>query len=196
MEPKLSDSILNVAIKQLNTVGIEATTFRSIATALAISDGHVRYYFKSKEYLLLQIFKKLDAEILALSTEAIEPISIEAMFNSKFNAAFKVMVKYAFIFKASPDTLKAYPAFFSYYQTLFINRRNVFLQTFEQLGKLNCFKSTFNLTAKEEVFETMFMVSDAWIRHHCIQYNDLPNDEKISFYASLTTAIIKPYLNE
>ena len=52
----MREKIISQAVEVFNRKGISKTTLRDIARELAISDGHLRYYFKTKEELVLATF--------------------------------------------------------------------------------------------------------------------------------------------
>lgn len=190
----MREEILNAAVGVLNENGINSTTFRQIAAKLAISDGHVRYYFKTKEVLLLAIFEKLNEEILELAQmDKLPQGDIKEDLRSKIQEVFFIMAKYSFIFHESPQTIKQYPAFADFYQHLLKERKAVFIQTFEAFIQLGFFSKNFDKAAQEQVYHAFFILSDSWIRHHFLQFSQAPDSESIRYYADLSFGLLKPY---
>lgn len=60
---KTKEKILHEAIKMYNDNGSQNTTGRHIAAQLGISHGNLDYHFKSKEAILLAIYKKMRKEM-------------------------------------------------------------------------------------------------------------------------------------
>jgi AcrR family transcriptional regulator len=192
--------IIACSIGLLNKHGINSTSFRQIALEMNISDGHVRYYFKTKEILLLAIFEKMNAEILNLATSVETSIrendfkgEIESVFHEKLKHVFTIMSHYSFIFKEAPDTIKKYETFIQFYKKLIEDRKILFVGVFKSLIQVGFFNDSFDEKAQTNTFNTLFILSDSWIRHHYLLSDLPPNEKEIEFYATLTLGILKPY---
>ncbi len=59
---KLKEKIVKKAMELFNEHGICSTSPNQIATALNISTGNLTYHFRSKEILIEEIYKQMDAE--------------------------------------------------------------------------------------------------------------------------------------
>jgi AcrR family transcriptional regulator len=190
----MKDKILDSAINLFNAQGVNNTSFRDIASDLEVSDGHVRYYFKTKEILLLCAFERLDAEILA-ETNGIQPHSdLRELLLVQLQKAFTIMVRYRFLFYESPTVLNQFPALQKAYKQLLLDRKTLFLSVFQELIKIGFFSASFTPGKQEKVFYALFVFSDSWIRYYFIMNNQAPNDEVIAFHSELAFGMLEAYL--
>ena len=60
---KTKDRIIKVAVKRFNELGVQNVTSRQIAQDMGISHGNLDYHYKTKEDLLLAIYKKMKKEM-------------------------------------------------------------------------------------------------------------------------------------
>lgn len=194
MEQILKDKITASSVKLFNEKGINQTSFRNIASVLKISDGHIRYYFKTKESLLLAIFSKMNNDILLLAEQSKNDILDTKHLKNKLKAAFHVMVNYSFFFVESPKTINQFPELTLVYKNLVIDRKSLFLNLFQDLTSKGFFKETFSAELHESAFYNIFIISDSWIRHYIILNNREPNKEAIDFHSNLVFSILLPYI--
>lgn len=195
MEQKLQDKIITGSVKLFNESGINQTSFRNIASLLKISDGHIRYYFKTKESLLIAIFNKMNSDILLIANQSKNDIlNTEADLKNKLQGAFNVMVNYSFFFVESPKTIIQFPELTLAYKNLVEGRKSLFLSLFQSLTSEGFFKKTFSAELQESAFYSIFIISDSWIRYYVIMNNQEPNEEAIDFHCKLVFNILLPYI--
>jgi AcrR family transcriptional regulator len=157
----------------------------------------VRYYFKTKESLLMAAFEKMNHEILEL-TKADHADGEQTYFflKEKMRAVFAVMANFSFLFVESPKSIHQYPQVAQFYRQLMQDRKNLFLNVFNELVKEAFFKKSFSHEQQEKVFYSIFLLSDSWIRHHYLLTNQKPDKSAIEFYSDLVFNLLTPYLNE
>lgn len=193
----MKSKILKCAVELFNQQGINQTSFRDIASALNISDGHVRYYFKTKELLLTSIFDQLDNEMLSIISSSTfnDFQNLDEIITAKFAEGFTILVNYRFIMVESPKTIHQFPKLASAYQNLIDNRKQLFLDFFEMLIQMGYFKPDFDKKQQEMVFNTLYIVADSWIRYFIIKNNHKPSPSDIDFHSKLVFNILVPYIN-
>lgn len=193
----MKTQIIETAVKLFNETGIHQTSFRDIANHLEISDGHVRYYFKTKEILLMSIFESLDNEILSASDVDSEPNGdvLKYLLN-KIETVFHKTVKYRFLFVESPKTLSEYPELIKAYRSLIQRRKKTILGAFEIFISSGLFLPSFDKQAQENAFYSIFIISDGWLRTHTLTKGSEPNKRTIQFHSNLILGILKPYLKK
>jgi AcrR family transcriptional regulator len=193
----LRNKILETAIKLFNEKGINQTSFRDIASNLEISDGHVRYYFKTKEILLMSIFKELDNEIVQGSKveNEINEITITYLLG-KIEEIFQKTVKYRFLFVESPKTLSMFPELIKSYRNLIERRKSMILGAFKVFIEKGLFDSSFDKEAQEYAFYTIFIISDGWLRTYLLTSGSEPDKRTIAFHSRLILNILRPYLKD
>jgi len=57
------EKILRTALKEFNRRGIEQVSIRDIAAAMGISDGNLRYHFRTRDDLVVALFRQLADKI-------------------------------------------------------------------------------------------------------------------------------------
>jgi AcrR family transcriptional regulator len=193
----LRNKILETAIKLFNEKGINQTSFRDIASNLEISDGHVRYYFKTKEILLMSIFKELDNEIVQGSKveNEINEITLTYLLG-KIEEIFQKTVKYRFLFVESPKTLSMFPELIKSYRNLIERRKSMILGAFKVFIEKGLFDSSFDKEAQEYAFYTIFIISDGWLRTYLLTSGSEPDKQTIAFHSRLILNILRPYLKD
>jgi AcrR family transcriptional regulator len=190
------EEILQKSKDVLKQKGLQNTTFRDIAKELKISDGHVRYYFKTKEILLLALFKKMDEEILALSNQDLSQENIIEILRLSLQKTFKIMADYHFFFLESPHVLKTFPQVFAAYSQLFEQRKTLFLMSFQIFRSNNVFRADVSDDELNLLFNQFFIFSDSWMRFHYLQHTTSLTNTDIENYADLALNLISPYFKK
>jgi len=190
------EEILQAAKEVFKQKGIQKSTFRDVAKELKISDGHVRYYFKTKETLLLALFNKMDNEILALSNQDLNQNNIVAIMKLSLQKTFGIMADYHFFFLESPYVLKTFPKVFAAYSQLFEQRKSLFLLTFQIFRTNNVFRADVSDEDLNLLFEQFFIYSDSWMRFHYLQNTNQLTNKDIEKYADLALNLISPYIKK
>ncbi|MBB5285447.1 AcrR family transcriptional regulator [Rhabdobacter roseus] len=187
----MKEKIVEQAAKVFNQKGIERSTLRDIAQELSISDGHLRYYFKTKESLILAIFSTMEQEIAALapSKDTFPAALIEAMRRS-----FEIMKNYTFFFLDTSSILAKYPTVHAAYQALFESRKQLFLHLFLRLKEEGTFSEDLDNDLFPILFEQFFILSDNWVKYVYLAKEEKGN-EKVDHYLALTLALLLPYFN-
>ncbi|QHT65225.1 TetR/AcrR family transcriptional regulator [Rhodocytophaga rosea] len=190
----MQQKILETARELFNQKGIQNTTIRDIASTLSLSDGHVRYYFKTKEILLLAVFKQLNAQILKWSKVMDPKQSVLENLQISLENAYVTMYQYSFFFVESLQSLQQYPLLFAAYTTL-VNERKVMLkEVFTGFKQNNIFKAEVTEEELNTLFELFFIVSEGWIRFGHLQ-NKAFTKQDIAHYSRITLELFDPYFS-
>jgi AcrR family transcriptional regulator len=190
----MKQQILTKAIELLNTHSINKTSFRDIALELGLSDGHVRYYFKTKEILLLEIFKQLDEEVMDAAGQVESNPDVQKLIKAQLKTAFTTMVRYRFIFYEPPATFGQFPKLQAAYKQLLQDRKALFLSVFQDLIRVGFFKADFTADKQEKVFYALFVFSDSWIRYYTIMSHSAPDEEAITFHSEVAFGMLEEYI--
>lgn len=192
----MKNKILENATNLFNEKGVSLTSFRDIAIMMNISDGHVRYYFRTKEILLMSIFEQLDNEIIEAANLPISlNMDVFSLLRKNIEHVFHLTVKYRFLFVESPKTIYQYPTLLKSYRNLIGRRKKMIFEVFETFNEMKLFNSSFDSLAKEQAFYTIFIVSDGWLRTFQLTNTRVPDKKAIQFHADLIVNILKPYTN-
>ena len=191
----MREKIVNKAVDLLNEQSVHNTSFRDIAAALGVSDGHVRYYFKTKEILLLEIFKQLDQEVLALAHNIEPHPDLKEVIKNQLKSAFTTMVRYRFLFYEPPASFGQFPKLQAAYKQLLHDRKTLFLSVFQELISVGFFRKDFTPDKQEKVFYALFVFSDSWIRYYTIMNNKAPDNKAILFHSEVAFGFLEEYIN-
>lgn len=191
----MKDKIIEKAVELFNESGINQTSFRNIATALQVSDGHVRYYYKTKQNLLVAVFDKMNAEILLAARPVPHDLTqISSHLKKNLTEAFTIMVNYSFFFTETPATFNQFTEVKQYYKNLLDSRKDLFIALFKELTAQGYFKKDFTGELQQQAFYNIFIISDSWIRYHYILHNKKPDEQTVKFHSELAFSIILPYI--
>lgn len=191
----MKKKICDTAIALLNEKSVSKTSFRDIGKVLNLSDGHVRYYFKTKETLLLAIFEQLDKEVLAVAQEIKPNPDLKALIKGQLKEAFSIMVRYRFIFYEPPATFNQFPKLQAAYQCLIKDRKTLFISVFQELIAIGFFSTSFTPEKQEKIFYALFVFSDSWIRYYTIMNKQSPNEEAIEMHAAIAFELLEAYIS-
>jgi AcrR family transcriptional regulator len=192
----MKEKIISQAVEVFNRKGISNTSLRDIARELNISDGHLRYYFKTKEELVLSTFSEMEKEITSYATQSVAHLEDTQALVVPLTAIYEVMYRYVFFFAESTAILETFPKVYTAYEQLFQSRREMFLTMFEQYKREGIFEKTVDDHLFPMLFEQVFIISDSWVRYARLPQNrHLTQEKQIQHYVAVTVALLLPYFN-
>lgn len=184
----MKDKIVSTAIRLFNKKGIVKTTFRDVGDALGLSDGHIRYYVKTKDQLLCAILEKLNASIQ--ETAGSGTSTDRASVSEGFYVVFCLLYEYRFIFLESPETFREFKQFNKSYQKIVEQRKVYFLSFFEFLQKTGVLSDKLGKTELNNRFEQIFIFSEGWIRYMVLTGGHGEREKNIRHIADLATELV------
>ena len=193
----MKDKIVRCAHGVFNQKGIRNTTLRDIAQQVPISDGHLRYYFNTKEALIMALFAQMDQEIGSFVHPGLLTRPTAGSLVETLTKSFAVMEDYGFFFTESPALLAQYPRLSDAYQQLIANRRELLLSVFEGYRRVGIFRQDRDAVLYKVLFEQFFLVTDNWVK-----YARLPGDKPasksdlITNYVAVSLALLLPYFTD
>jgi AcrR family transcriptional regulator len=190
------EQIIASALDTFNEKGLTAASLRDVASRLGISDGHLRYYFKTREDLVLATFEAMDAAILSRAKAPVPAgFSWEAMLD-ELTDTFLVMYQYRCFFLESPVRLKELTKVHVAYQRLMSGRRELFLQLFQGLQHLQIFDSRYSAGDFHALFEQFFILSDSWVKQAYLHPTHHSLNQTAAHYARLCLLLFLPFVKE
>lgn len=188
--------IIAAALEAFNDKGLTGASLRDIASRLHISDGHLRYYFKTKEDLVLAAFDAMDAEILQRAEGSADvAFSWEGMLEH-LTGTFLVMHRYRCFFLESPVRLRELRKVHGAYQQLLAGRRTLFLELFKGLQQLQIFDSAYSEKHFHLLFDQFFILSDNWVKQAYLHPSDETVEQTAKHYARLGLLLFLPFVKE
>jgi AcrR family transcriptional regulator len=196
METK--DYILTNATELFNREGATATSMRQLAAHLDMSDGNLRYHYRTKEDLVTAIFRQMLQEMdVSINTAKVEGASLLEEVRKQFRSIFFTMYRYKFLFIESNLLLKQYTAFRKSFIELMEVRKAFFLQFFGEYKASGFFNKQIPDARYEIIFEQIFIISDNWIKYVELERTTPESiDKKIDHYINLCLVLLESLVTE
>jgi len=183
--------ILQQSLDLFNSYSWSAISLRKVAAALKISDGNLRYHFKTKEDIVLSLFGQMTAEMAEVILSAGQ--TVEDLVPN-FERMFRIMYRYRFLFIEAYFIRRAYESYGILFTQLQESRKSLFMDAFQRLKREGILTDTFSDAQYELLFEQLFVISDSWLKYVDA---DVPMEEveaQINHYAQLCFGLIRPYM--
>lgn len=185
--------ILNEARKLFNQKGFDRITPRQIAAKIGISDGNLRYHFRTKDDLAEALFNELvDTIGKELESGATGELNMKVM-KDLLSAMLKNFYEYRFLVQDLVTFLKHHPRI----------RRTFNRITEERMRMLEIFISSFIREGYlvgdpypghyKKLMENMLIVTHFWINGSELFYHG-PKKEIVAHYSDTIFSIMYPYL--
>ncbi len=186
--------ILEKSLGLFNQYSWSKISLRTIAKELHISDGNLRYHYKTKEEIVLSLFSLMTAEMMALIEQ--KEVDFLAEMPSNFKAIFTIMYRYKFLFLEAAFIKKEYESYAILFEQLQESRRSLFQLEFERLKAAKILEAKFSAMQYELLFEQLFIISDSWIKYIPLDSTATYINQQIDYYAKLCFSLLVPYLVE
>ena len=197
MEKK--EYILTNATQLFNRQGATATSLRETAAYLEMSDGNLRYHFKTKEDLLLAIFnqmvQRMEATIHAKEVSSSKELIEEV--REQLRSVFFTMYSYKFLFIESNLLLKQYKVFRHAFMALMEARKQFFMELLREYQAKGFLSHQHSDNHYEMLFEQIFIISDNWIKYVELEKTTPSSiDKKVDHYIDLCVMLLGRVLRE
>lgn len=186
-------NIISKGLELFNTKGFASVSLKEIAKQMGISDGNVRYYFRTKEDLAIAILQDMQEELETLM-QAFNQGNYDhppVFLKSFFTQSYQVIYTYRCLYLDQVWLHHHFPEYRSQFQTYVDQWRKVFLETFERFRSENIFTNTYSDQQYQHLFEQLYIYSDSWI----LYYQQAENPT-IEYYVELGMSILVPYWNK
>lgn len=189
--------ILGRTVFLFNQQGEAETSLRQIAAFSEMSDGNLRYHYKSKEELVLDLanwlLEDLDQAMTASSKHECTPQEVQ----DRFRAIFRIMYKYKFLFTEAPLLLRKYKNFRKAIQQLNHIRKTFILQFFDEFREKGIFSRHLDNSFYNTLFEQLFIISDSWLRYIELEETAMLDlEKKVEHYIRLCMELLRPALTD
>lgn len=186
-------SIILITSRSLfNEYSWAKVSLRKIASELNISDGNLRYHYKTKEEIVLELFTLMTEEMAVV----FQNVNIDVSdLENQFKSIFKVMYSYRFLFIESYFIKKAYDSYQILFNQLEASRRLLFMEEFKSMKEEGVLSKSFSDAQYEILFEQVFIISDSWIKYLDATDEKYVN-QKIDYYAKLCYGLFIPYISK
>lgn len=185
--------ILTNAVQLLNRQGATPTSLRQIASYLEMSDGNLRYHFRTKEALISAMVEQMLEEmaLIALTEKPVGKLSLK-LIREQLRAVFFTMYRYRFIFLEGPLLMKQYQPFRNVLSKEILIRKeflHALLFTQQMPGSIISEEVKELLIRKAE---QLFIISDNWIKYlELSEYtSSISIDDEINHYVNLCLSLL------
>lgn len=189
--------ILGRTVFLFNQQGEADTSLRQIAAFSEMSDGNLRYHYKNKEEMVLDLanwlLEDLDQAMTASSKHECTPQEVQ----NRLRTIFRIMYKYKFLFIESPLLLRKYRNFRKAIRQLNLTRKTFILQFFDEFREKGIFSKQLDKRFYHTLFEQFFMISDSWLKYIELEETAiLELEQKVEHYIRLCLTLLKPALTD
>lgn len=184
------DRILDMSLDLFNQDSWSNTSIRGIASSLQMSDGNLRYHFKTKEEIVLKLVHRMTAELQGtIPVGVLSPDDLKQTFQS----IFRVMYGYRFLFLESVFILKAYPSYALLFKELERSRKILFSGLIDGMRKNDLFSAVYSEEQYKALNEQLFIVADNWMKYIDIELDEDQLDLAIQSSSELAFKLLTPY---
>lgn len=191
------EKILHTARQMFNKRGIENASAKMIAAEIGISDGNLRYHFRTKEDLIYALYRQLaegfDQQFISLDTaHQINLTQIYVMLDS----VYRRLYAHRYLMADFMAIMRKYTRIEQDYRQLIKRREQQFTRLIELFRLQGILKDDIPMSQYYQMIQQFYVFSDAWIGHAEIFMKEAGAEEKIRHYVHLAFSMIAPYLTE
>ena len=191
------EKILEQARRMFNTLGMESASAKMIANELSISDGNLRYHFRTKEDLVYALYMQLvegfDRQFAPFDT--VNEMNIDQIYQS-LHTVYGKLYAHRYLMADFMAIMRKYPKIAQHYRELTQQRKQQFRRVLKVLKASDILNNDISEKQYEQLMEQFNLLSDTWIGHAEVFMEKSSGDEKVLHYVRLAFSIIAPYLTE
>lgn len=192
---KTRERIIAFAVDFFNQKGFQKSSLKSLATAMGISDGNLRYHFRTKGDLAMAIYLQMHDRINKVMQASLnQKISLKEHFLF-IRGMFKVFWDYRFTQIEAARIMESYPGIGVRHNEIYLQRKAVFqkvLQTHIENGEIVLPEYP---GIEDYLFDQYFIIAGSWIRFALLeQLQD--EDKMLDHFAEVNLSLFIPFLSE
>ena len=192
--PFLEDRILQEALGQFNSKGLENVSTRDIAKSLKVYQGNLTYYYPMKNDLIkalsVQMIDEIDAITDSMVTNEFTLRDMHTLFKEVFNVNLKfrcIAINFGKIASSDPELNQ-------YFMDKMQNRKELMRTFLVNLQKNDSIQGEGIELLSDGFTELMNLVTNYWLPESIIYHNDKSNEERILHYVNMMFLLFRPYL--
>ncbi|MEL7530691.1 MAG: TetR/AcrR family transcriptional regulator [Bacteroidota bacterium] len=192
---KTRDKILSQARLLFNQHGLENVSLRQLAKSMEMSDGNLRYHFKTKAELVKKLYFELvesfDRLILDLQSGAHTQLSF--LFQSALNS-YQQLFAYRFFMLDFVNLMRFYPEIGEHFKQLQVMRRQQFQGIVQHFVAEGIMRAAAYPEEYRQLHDRMEILSDFWLSS--AEVVGVPEgQDPVKHFAKTNLSMIYPYLN-
>ena len=190
------DRILIASLALFNDKGLDRVTTAEIARSVAINEGNLYYYFKTKEALLRALFEGLEADASVLmSATSSNTATNPGIFSDFMQQWFSIVWKHRYIFRDLPGILATAPSLREPIRALSTGMRVVVDTTLHQMKDAKLIDVSDEDAS--DLLANVWIVSTYWAVYLSLQVGiDVLEPEHLDWGLKQVASLFKPYLSD
>lgn len=189
------DLIIEKSLALFNEKGIENVSAKIIAADLGISDGNLRYHYRTKEDIIYALYQNLLEELnVDLKPLENEDIDLKSIIHC-ITLALSTLHRYRFLMIDIVGIMRKFPSIQENYRSLYEPRKQKFKDLLKHCIDKGILKQE-NFPNQYDYFILQFYtLTEFWISESEILYQE-NNSYGVSFHINMILSFIVPYLTE
>ena len=191
------EKILQTARRMFNEHGIENTSAKMIAAEMEISDGNLRYHFRTKEDLVYGLYMQL-VEGFNRQFTPYDQDEFPRLWEiyQTLQSVYSRLYEHRYLMADFMAIMRKYPKIEQHYRALIQQRKQQFRQVLQALMSMGILKADVPQQQYEQMIEQFYVLSDAWIGHAEVFLKEAGPEQKVQHYVNLAFSLTAPYLTE
>ena len=192
---KTREKVLKTALELLNERGVDRVSARTIASEMGISDGNLRYHFRTKEDIVYALYLKLVEQLNHnFAQHQATSVNLSDIYHA-LRFTFEQFVAYRFILLDFTKIMRQYPNVQGHYRQLCQLREQQFLAAAKDLISNGFFRDDIDQEQYRYLAAHFSILSDAWLaRAEGLLEESAPN--QLDYFVRVTFGLVMPYLTE
>lgn len=188
------DKILTTARRLFNERGTQRVSAKNVAATLGISDGNLRYHFRTKEDLVYGLYMTLVEQLNQKFNQYQTSPTLSGMWEA-LQFTFAQFVEYRFLLLDFTGIMRQYSSIRTHYQALHQLRRQQFTDTVDELRNTGILRQDIPPQQYQHLATHFTIVSDFWLAHAEILHQKDAAAQR-SHFTHLAFSLLFPYLTE
>jgi len=191
---KTRDKILQQARLLFNQHGLENLSLRQLAKSMEMSDGNLRYHFKTKADLVNSLYLELveSFDRLVLDLQSGDHTQLSYLFQSVLNS-YQQLFEYRFFMLDFVNLMRVYPEIGSHFKQLQVMRRQQFQGIVSRFVAEGIMRPAAYPQEYNHLHDRLEILSDFWLSS--AEVVGVPEgQDPVTHYAKINLSMIYPYL--
>ncbi len=189
------DKILKTALDLFNNRGLDKVSPRLIAEKVGISDGNLRYHFKTKELLITQLYENMLAELDANMQQQQQTSFSLAGLLDHIKIGIETQYKYKFILINLVEICRNIKLIRKHYREATRRRQEEFHFNVDKLIDTGFILESKDLQHRNNVFAVYHILGNFWAIEADLQ-GETDATCIVNYFFRVNSSLMIPYLTE
>lgn len=189
------DKILKTALDLFNSKGLDKVSPRLIAEKVGISDGNLRYHFKTKELLIIQLYENMLAELDANMQQQKQGAFDLSRLLDYIKIGIETQYKYKFILINLVEICRNIELIRKHYREATRRRHEEFHYNVNKLIETGFIIESDDLQHRNNIFAIYHILGNFWAIEADLQ-GETNADCIVNYFFRVNSSMMVPYLTE